>query len=43
MIHGRPGMQNKQKGNLIWTCKHTPVPAQNPAKLDKFSISSCVY
>lgn len=25
-------MQNKQKGNLIWTCKHTPVPAQYPSK-----------
>lgn len=43
MIHGWPGMQSKQKGNLIWTSKHTPVPAQYPAKLEKFSISFCLY
>lgn len=32
MIHNSSSMQNKQKGNLIWTCKHTPVPAQYPSK-----------
>lgn len=32
MIHNLPSMQNKQKGNLIWTYKHTPVPAQYPSK-----------
>lgn len=32
MICDFPSMQHKQKSNLIWTCKHTPVPAQYPSK-----------